>query len=165
MFSILFIRFKFKRVIDNRFSPASIYKYKKFYKIKYKFSATKPLFVFSRDLESLFKVRLLSTTTRLFQAKNLKAFKMFVRKPYTKIMSIIVNPYKGFTKKPSEVRMGKGKGGKIAFRAFPMRVGSLIASLPERAYPPLSYPRTYQKFCVYSNKFNSSGSRVFRGFF
>lgn len=163
--SLLFLRVKLKNGRDNRFSPSSVYKYKKFHKIKYNFSALKLVVFSSSNLSSFFKIKLFSTAIRLLQSKNLKSVRMFVRKPYTKIISIQTNPYKGFTKKPSEVRMGKGKGSKVAFRAFPMRIGSPIFFVPERIYPNLTYSRTHQKFQVYSNKLNSHLSKIFRGFF
>jgi ribosomal protein L14/ribosomal protein L16/L10AE len=159
------IRFKKKKSLDNRFSNTSVYKYKKFYKIKYNFTAVNPLILSSCNVNSFFKISLISTSVRLFKAKNLKSFKMFIRKPYTKIISIPAVPYMGFTKKPSEVRMGKGKGGKVSFRAFPLRIGSVITQVPQRFFPILSCPRTLQKLRVYSNKFNSAFSHIVSGFF
>lgn len=166
MDSVLFCFIKQKNIsVGDRFSASSMYKYKKFFKIKYNFSDFKPFYYHSCNLELFFQIQTISTRVRLFKTNNLKSVKMFVRKPYTKIISFHVYPYKGFTKKPSEVRMGKGKGSKIAFRAFPMRCGSLIARIPERFRPAVTSVRTIQRFIVYSNKFNSFTSKIFRGFF
>ena len=165
MCSVLYIQYKLKKLVDNRFSSSSIYKYKKFYKIKYRLSAIKPILFWSYNLNSFFTMKLSSKTVRLFKFKQLKSVKMFIRKPYTKIISLPVNTYKGFTKKPSEVRMGKGKASKVAFKAFPMRRGSTIILLPERFYPKLAYPRALVKLAVYSNKFTASASKIYRGFF
>jgi hypothetical protein len=99
-FFVLNIHFKKKKLLDNRFSNTSIYKYKKFYKIKYNFEIVNPVVLRSFDINSFFKIFLISTRVRLFKAKNLKSFKMFIRKPYTKIISIyryVVNKINGWS--------------------------------------------------------------------
>lgn len=157
--------FKKKKFLDNRFSPATVYRYKKFYKIKHKLSAIKFSYLTSRNLVSFFQIKLIARSVRLFKVKNLKSVKMFVRKPYTKIIGFPAVPYMGFSRKPSEVRMGKGKGSKIAFRAFPLKCGTTIVTLPQRETKRVTFLRSCQKLLVYSNKFNSFGSHIFQGNF
>lgn len=65
------------------------------------------------------------TLLKDFQLKSaLRIMKQLLKKSGKIIVH--VHPWIGLTKKPIEVRMGKGKGSKMAYYAYPIRPGKIL---------------------------------------
>lgn len=69
-----------------------------------------------------------STSYNVLTDKQLKAAYNCMKKRIKKSGHLIIHvfPVIGLTKKPVEVRMGKGKGSKIVLYAYPIRPGKVL---------------------------------------
>lgn len=82
-------------------------------------------------LTKKFNFILQSTEFGLITDKQLKSAFNIIKKKLKKLGHLIIHifPTIGLTKKPVEVRMGKGKGSKISSYVYPIRPGKVIFEL------------------------------------
>lgn len=149
-----------KYLYSSRFQPSSTYKFSKFHKIIYSKtyscnSVDYSLFSFSKSSTGIF-IQLLSIYPKFgyWTDSQFKTFRNLLKKPYKKNFRINAYPYLGVTKKPAEVRMGKGKGSKISHRVFPVYPGFLMGVSLRRNNPIVSDFRFVNKFKIYTAKFS-----------
>lgn len=129
-----FLVFKRKFIRPNRFVHGSTYKFSKFHKLispyvnrrlsTYSISSRSPISYGS-------SLQFVVSSTKFLYMKDyqLKSFKNLLKKPYKYAFEMNVsNSYYGVTKKPAEVRMGKGKGSKVAYRVSLIRPGLIFGS-------------------------------------
>ena len=147
----MFIKtYKFiKKIKFNKFTNNN-YKFTKFHKFKYKIN--KNLNFFSKNIFNYLNFFLVSSKKFYFKDYQFKAFKFFIKKPYNKFFKFRIFPFFGIFKKPAEVRMGKGKGNKIAFKIFPIKSGQIISSISFRSFFEITNFRTIKKISFYTNK-------------
>lgn len=138
----------------NRFSTNTNYKFSKFHKIQPRtskrftlssssfFMISCPIFIVSHSMADF----------TYFSDSQLKSFRLSFRKPYSKLFHLHVRPYFGISKRPAEVRMGKGKSGKISYRAYPFRPGTYVGFVPSRSSPSLTSVRSLIKMFHPSSK-------------
>lgn len=155
------------KLYDSRFVSDSSYKFKKFHKLRC--SSSRPIShiwlsvssastaYFNYFISESFKSRYLSQFA-------LKSVRDLIRKPYRRLFQFFVFPFFGLTKKPAEVRMGKGKGSKIAFRAFPIKSGQIIGVLPRRFPTRFADINIKSRFKLYFGKFPFRVKHTFRVF-
>lgn len=89
----------------------------------------------NRSVERLGKFVLIALNNVRLPAKQIeagrRAIKKFVRKGYK--LAVRVYPFAPITKRPSDVRMGKGKGTKITDWIYPLKAGKIIYEIsPKR---------------------------------
>jgi large subunit ribosomal protein L16 len=107
----------------------------------------KQLVILKKNQKSLIKVKgteknrifftkkknylLKSNSYSLITSNQLKSAYNCMKKKLKKSGHLILHifPVIGLTKKPIEVRMGKGKGSKISFYAYPVRPGKILFEL------------------------------------
>lgn len=151
---------KKKYLYSSRFQPSSTYKFSKFHKIIYskmysRNSVDYALSSFSEISTGIF-IQLLSIHPKFgyWADFQFKTFRNLLKKPYKKNFRINAYPYLGITKKPAEVRMGKGKGSKISHRVFPVYSGFLMGTSFRRNNSIVSDFRFVNKFKIYTAKFS-----------
>jgi ribosomal protein L16 len=89
----------------------------------------------NRPIERLNKFVLIGLANVRLSAKQIeagrRAIKKFIKKSYR--LAVRVYPFAPITKRPSDVRMGKGKGTKISDWVYPLKVGKVIYEItPKR---------------------------------
>jgi len=93
------------------------------------------------DSRSSFGAYVVSTNNQDLTDKQVKAFrKRITIKTMRRKFTWRSNPYLQLTKKPSEVRMGKGRGVKINRTVNPLVIGSILCEVDITPY----FKRTYQ---------------------
>lgn len=80
------------------------------------FKSKKNRYILKSTEFSLLKDFQLKSAIRIMKQLLKKAGKLIIH----------VHPWIGITKKPLEVRMGKGKGSKIAYYSYPVRPGKIL---------------------------------------
>jgi large subunit ribosomal protein L16 len=82
----------------------------------------------NRSIERLGKFVLIALSNIRLPAKQIeagrRAIKKFIRKGYK--LAVRVYPFAPITKRPSDVRMGKGKGTKISDWIYPLKAGKVV---------------------------------------
>lgn len=159
----MFLRFKKKNLFGSRFVSHRSYKFSKFYKLIGSHSRLHSRF---QVISAHFPVTsgtfmyVVSNSSRINYLTDfqLKSCRNIIKKPYKRFLRVYVYPYFGLTRKPAEVRMGKGKGSKVSHHASPVRVGSLIFSSPRRVNSRMSDLRFRDKISTYSSKLSIKSS-------
>lgn len=152
-----FLAFRKKNIRTSRFSLNSTYKFTKPYKIldtQNRFKS-KDYTISSQSLFStgmFTQLVICSPKFSYITDFQLKSCKNLIKKPYKKLLSLRIYTFFGVTKKPAEVRMGKGKGSKISYRVFPARAGFLLSSCFRRQNPKVSDLRFTSKAKTYFAK-------------
>jgi large subunit ribosomal protein L16 len=75
-------------------------------------------------------IKIVSSELGSLHSKELTAFRFLIKKYLKKkiILTFVVFPQKSMTKKPAEIRMGKGKGS-VNLWSTPIKKGSIICVL------------------------------------
>lgn len=155
----LVARSKKKHIFPNRFGiHGSTYRFTKFHKLVARGSPVRvESNIISADSEYssgvLIRVVSKAPVFRYLTERNIKSCRNLIRKPYKRFIRSYFYPYLGITKKPAEVRMGKGKGSKIAHRVFPVQAGFRVFSSTRRINTRTSDLRLIAKMHEYTAKF------------
>lgn len=154
----LVIKFKKKNLFSNRFKINSSYRFSKFHKI---FSYRSNFRIISNFISSnsvistgLF-VQIVSRSSyfKYLADFQMKSFRNLLKKPYKHFIKFKIYPFFGLTKKPAEVRMGKGKGSKISHYSFPIYGGFPLIYGLRRSNSKVSDARLLIKCKMYLAKF------------
>jgi len=156
--SSIFLYYNKRRIRFNRFRlDVSKYRFKKFHRT---FKSTFiPYFKFrSSDMRLLdspfFFVSRFRYFYKLFFNNHFKSARLTLRKPYNKLLYLFVFPFLPIYKRPSEIRMGKGKNSKFVGYAYPFRnfkILGYIRFLEERS--PLSDFIFFKRSVTFVSKF------------
>jgi ribosomal protein L16/L10AE len=156
----LVIQSKKKHLFPNRFGVhGSGYRFTKFHKLVARGSSSVKVEsnIVSANSEyssgTLIRVVSRAPIFRYLTERNVKSCRNLIRKPYKRFIQPYFYPYLGITKKPAEVRMGKGKGSKIAHRVFPVQAGFRLFSSTRRSNTRTSDLRFIAKMRGYTAKF------------
>jgi hypothetical protein len=157
------VRSKKKDLFPNRFGIRGAYRFTKFHKLVNhgSYAHTIPNIVLADSPYSsgvLVRVVPRSPNFRYLADFNMKSCQNLIKKPYKRFIRSYVYPYLGVTKKPAEVRMGKGKGSKISHRVFPVHAGFRLFSGVRRSNARTSDFRLRDKVHVYVAKYPVSCS-------
>jgi hypothetical protein len=157
------VRFKKKNLFPNRFGLRGTYRFTKFHKLVSHGSHahTIPNIVSADSPYSsgvLVRVVPRSPNFQYLADFNMKSCQNLIKKPYKRFIRSYAYPYLGVTKKPAEVRMGKGKGSKISHRVFPVHSGFRLFSGVRRTNTRTSDSRLRDKVRVYVAKYPISCS-------
>lgn len=147
--------FRKKNLNPNRFTSYGSYKFSKFYKIIGCKAAPRSMLCLSTSVVTSGRfIQVVSKFPNFGYLKDfqIKASKNLVKKPYKRFFVFRMYPYLGVTKKPAEVRMGKGKGSKVSHYVFPMSSGFTLALGSRRLNPQISDLRFQSKVSSYLSK-------------
>lgn len=151
------ISFKKKPIWSSRFSRPSNYKFSKFHSYNRDigsglggFDISSSSFISSGTFVQFINGSRVFKHLTSFQFKSLRNL---VRKPYKSFFMLYPQAYLSITRKPGEVRMGKGKGSKVSHNVFPLNKCHILGYAYRRSNSVMSDFRSRNKFRIYFNKF------------
>jgi len=153
------IMFRKKYILKSRFNKSTnnSYRFSKFYKIlnfKNYFKSTDYIVCSNSQISTGKVIQFIVQSSKFNYITDfqLKTCRNLIKKPYKKIMELRIYPYFGITKKPAEVRMGKGKGSKISHYAFPVQAGNSIGVCVKHTNSKINFLKFSNKVNIYFSK-------------